>query len=187
MIANEQAVTRHCAQAWRDRPYRETLRLPDGREVLLRGARRSDAPRLQAFFADLSGRSRVLRFHGGVSRLPDSVARTFTTQVRHRHVAIVALSGTHDGVERLVAEARYAVDQELAGRAEFALTVADHWQGQGLGRALLQRLAAHAAMEGFSQLEGRVMDGNAPMLALLRSVGAQVRREPGGVVATLTM
>jgi acetyltransferase len=176
-----------CERAWRERPYRETLALREGHVVTLRPAYRSDKSALQGFFATLSPRSRRLRFHGGVNQLPDAVLRAFTTQVPHHHVALVAMAETHDGPPRLVAEARYVADAASPGHAEFALTVADGWQGLGLGRALLRRLATHAASEGLEVLDGSVTAGNEPMLGLLRGLGASFHSEGSEVHAALEL
>lgn len=167
--------TTHCPGHWRGRPYREVLALRDGRSVLLRPMHRSDAGSLQAFFGGLSPRSRLLRFHGVVNRVPDRVLSELTTQVPQQRVALVAMAVGDDGAPRLAAEARYVVDDELRGSAEFALTVADDFQSLGLGRALLQRLAVHADSEGLAQLHGSVMAGNEPMLKLLRGLGATLQ------------
>ena len=176
-----------CARSWRERPYRETLALREGHVVTLRPAHRSDAAALQAFFAGLSPRSRMLRFHGGVRQLPDAVLRAFSTQVPHQHVALVAMAQTHDGLPHLVAEARYVVDAAAPRHAEFALTVADGWQGLGLGRALLQRLATHAESLGLEALEGSVMAGNEPMLGMLLGLGASLHSTGAELRATLAL
>jgi GNAT superfamily N-acetyltransferase len=63
----------------------------------------------------------------------------------HDHEAIIALdplTGEGVGVARYV---RAGADPEVA---EVAVTVVDDWQGRGLGRALLERLAARARREG---------------------------------------
>jgi acetyltransferase len=174
-----------CTQPWRTRPYRETLTLHDGRRVLLRPAHHSDAEALQRFFADLSPRARALRFHGGINRLPDQALRWLTTQVPARHVALVALAQTDDGVRRLLAEARYAVDDD--GSAEFAVAVADAWQRQGLGRALVQRLAVHARASGIVVLRGSVVPGNEAMLSLMDGLGAELQDDASEVQARLTL
>ncbi len=164
------AVSAPCTR-WRERPYREQLQLRDGRRVLLRPAHHGDAEAMQRFFAEsLSPRSRLLRFHGAVNRLPEATLRAMTTQQPGRHVALVALADTDDGLRRLLAEARYVAEDD--GRAEFAVAVADAWQAQGLGRALLTRLAAHARAEGLHLLHGSVVPGNEPMLALAARIGA---------------
>ena len=175
-----------CAGAWRDKPYRETLTLHDGWHVNLRPIHRSDASALRDFFfGSLSPRTRLMRFHGVVNVLPDDVLRALATQQPHRRVALVALTTTDDGVPRLLAEARYVVDD--AGEAEFALAVGDAWQGQGLGRALVQRLAAHARAEGLAMLVGTVMPGNEPMLHLMQVLGAEVRSDASEVQVRLPL
>jgi acetyltransferase len=174
-----------CTQPWRTRPYRETLHLHDGRRVLLRPAHHRDAPALQQFFAQLSPRARLMRFHGAVNRLPDSALSYLTTQVPQRHVALLALADTDDGRQQLLAESRYVVVGE--GQAEFAIAVADAWQGQGLGRALLRRLAIHARAGGLHTLVGSVLPGNEAMLGLMQQLGAQLHASPGELRAELSL
>lgn len=176
-----------CAGAWRQRPYRETLALRDGRRVLLRPMHRSDADALQLFFTTLSPSSRLLRFHGAVNRLPEAALRSMTTLVPQRHVALVALAHTDDGLRRLLAEARYVIDDDAPAQAEFALAVADGWQGQGLGRALLQRLAMHARSEGVQQLLGSVVPGNQAMLGLGHALGASLHSDGAEVRLQITL
>ena len=124
----------------------------------------SDAQRLD------SGGRVVAALHGAINQLPDSALRAMTTQIPQRHVALVAYTTTDDGLPHLLAEARYVVEDE--GEAEFALAVADAWQGQGLGRALVQRLAAHARAEGVPLLHGAVVPGK--KLALTMSCDHRV-------------
>jgi RimJ/RimL family protein N-acetyltransferase len=66
--------------------------------------------------------------------------------------------------------------------AEIALTVADDWQGRGLGTELLARLSHRARQEGVGRFTAVVASDNVPMGMLLRSVAAvQVRRGFGTV------
>lgn len=177
-----------CSGAWQRGRYRERVLLRDGRSVLLRPAHHRDAALLQRFFAELSPRSRLLRFHGALNGLSDAAARRLSTQHAARHVALVALADGPDGQPELCAEARYAVDDDLGdGEAEFGIAVADDWQRLGLGHALLMRLAIHARASGFSRLHGSVMAGNEPMLALLRALDAEVRGDAGEVRGTITL
>lgn len=176
-----------CTGAWQQGRYRERLLLRDGRTLLLRPTQHRDAPLLQRFFAELSPRSRLLRFHGAIRQLPDAAARMLTTQVAQRHVALVALAEGPDGEPWLCAEARYAIEDGPADEAEFGIAVADDWQGLGLGRALLQRLAVHARVSGIARLRGSVMAGNEPMLALMRSMGAELRSDAAEVQGLITL
>src|SRR5207247_1127870 len=65
---------------------------------------------------------------------------------------------------------RYYLDPET-GSAEFAVTVADPFQGKGLGHHLLERLIAVAKDRGVKRLVGLVLCENRPMLDLVRSFG----------------
>ncbi len=182
-----QVGTQLCTQPWRQRPYRETLALGGQRRVTLRPAHHSDAQALQDFYSALSPRSRLMRFHGAVNRLPDTVLRRFTHQVAHQHVALLATSGTAAGLPLLVGEARYVVDTTAAHSAEFAVAVADDWQGLGLGRAMIQRLCIHAQAEGLRSLHSVVMAGNEGMLGLLHQLGAELYADATEVQATLRL
>ena len=85
--------------------------------------------------------------------------------------------------ETLIAEARYA---RLADRmsAEFAIAVAEGWQGLGLASLLLNKLICRAASAGITHLVGETLASNARMIALARRAGFSVRRslEVGGVL-----
>lgn len=177
-----------CSGAWHRGRYRECVLLRDGRSALLRPAHFGDAALLQTFIAELSPRSRLLRFHGAVSGLSDADARTMSTQVASRHVALLALAPRRCGLPELCAEARYAVDEDLGrNEVEFGIAVADGWQRLGLARALLTRLAIHARASGFSHLCGSVMAGNGPMLALLQVLGAELRVDGNEVRGTIAL
>lgn len=175
-----------CERAWHDKPYRETLVLHDGRKVTLRPMHRSDGPALyQFFFGCLSFRARLMRFHGAINHLPEAALLAMTTQVPGYHVALAALAATDDGLPQLLAEARYIV--QANGEAEFAIAVADDWQGQGLGRAMVQRLIAHARSKGIGALLGSVVPGNDPMMHLMAGLGAELRMLGAEVTVRLSI
>jgi acetyltransferase len=166
--------------AWSAGPpvARERLALRDGRGVWVRPVHAGDAAAERAFFAALSPNSRRRRFHGAMAQLPMPVARAMTQVDFRHHVALVAEAGAADGAARLVADARYVRADADAGVAEFAIAVADDWQGIGLGRALLQRLGRHARLSGICTLTGSVLADNLPMLALMQDVGASRHEDP---------
>lgn len=172
------------AQAWRlaaryPLELIDTLRLQDGRAVVIRPVMPHDAIAEGVFVGQLSPLSRRLRFHGAVNRLPDAVLDAMTHVDHEQHVALIAQALDADGRPHIVADARYvadpARDDEARPRsAEFAVAVADAWQGAGLGRALMERLARHARGQGLGALHGAVLADNAPMLGLMRALGATV-------------
>jgi GNAT superfamily N-acetyltransferase len=104
----------------------------------------------------------------------------YLTEVDHRdHEAVVAMDMA--GGE-LVGVGRY-VREPGGDRAEAAVTVADDWQGRGLGTALTRILAGRAAQEGIAGFTALLLARNAPMTALLDEIGSvRVERREGEVV-----
>ena len=153
----------------------DSLDLTDGRRVRIAPVRPLDASAERDFVGALSLTSRYRRFHFGLRELSPEASREMTEIDHHDHVAFVARP--LDGAA-IVADARYVRRADSAD-AEFAIAVADAWQGAGLGRALLVHLIGHARAHGVGRLFGDVLWGNAPMLALVRSLGAELRRNPG--------
>jgi GNAT superfamily N-acetyltransferase len=143
--------------------------LRDGSGVLVRPVRSTDVPLLAEGFARLSERSRRMRFLGKKDELTAAELRYYADVDHHDHEALVALdpaSGRGAGV------ARYVRDTDDPQAAEIALTVADDWQGRGLGTELLARLSYRGRQEGICRFTGVVSCDNVPMGMLLRSVGA---------------
>jgi acetyltransferase len=147
------------------------IRLRDGRAVRVRPIRPEDAQREKEFFERLSERSRFQRFMQYLRELPPKMLARFTQLDYDRELALVAL---HEGA--IVAVGRYTPIGDGAG-AEFALTVADDWQGKGLGHALLERLVAAARDAGYGALYGHILEANRDMLGLAAHLGfAEVTR-----------
>lgn len=160
------------------------LRVADGRTVRVLPLGPDDAVPEQAFIEGLSHDSRYRRFHAGLPALPPSVLRRLVDVDQQTHVALAARVGTRGPI---VADARYVRDADGL-QAEFALTVADEWQGRGLGRQLLVRLARHAHAQGISLLKGGVLWDNRPMIGLVERLGGhlhQPRDDPGVLQARL--
>jgi RimJ/RimL family protein N-acetyltransferase len=156
----------------------DRLQLPDGRSVIVRPVLPQDAAGQQALVAAMSPDSRRMRFHGAVSQLPASVLRQMTAIDYQRHVALIAEALVGQDSTELVADARYVLQHDDPSRGEFAVAVADAWQGQGLGRTLLTRLAEHACRHGVQVLDGSVLVGNRAMLGLMQQLGATITPDP---------
>jgi len=159
------------------RPQTQLLQLRPGEQFVVRPVRPQDADAEQVFVRSLSTQSRVLRFHIGIRELSPDMLRAMTDVDPRRHVALVV---QRDGpVGPIVADARYVLDDDDDTSAEFAIAVADEWQGRGLGRALLGRLAEHARGRGLRRLHGSVLHDNRRMLALVREAGGRLEPMPG--------
>lgn len=127
-----------------------------------------DADLLAQLLDGLSPAARRNRFHGAV-RLSPSHFRQMSTIDPSNQLAVV-VSTMVGGSEQLIADARYVVEPGGQG-AEFALLVADRWQGQGVGAWAMQVLQRAATNAGLIWLQGDVLQDNLPMLGLMRRCG----------------
>lgn len=149
------------------------VRLNDGSEVVVRAIVPDDASLLQAFVRRLSARSRRFRFFVALAELSAAQLDRFVNVDSARDLALVALSERPEG-NLIVAEARYALAHE-GDNAEFAIAVADNFQGRGLGRLLVGRLLATAWRRGVRRLFGYIKSDNRAMLALATRIGFRLR------------
>lgn len=162
------------ARAWPAKPSTSTgplsitWKAACGTELTLRPVRSSDAALLGELFEDgLSRAARYSRFHGAMGRLSAARLAWMADADFKRHAAFI-ITRCEDGLEHAVAEGRW-VCTAVAPGAEFALSVADAWQGQGLGRKLLAALVQAGRACGLSVLNGDVLPGNLAMQAVARS------------------
>ena len=151
----------------------------DGRAVRVRPIRPEDAGREMRFFAGLSERSRYQRFMQYLSTLSERMLARFTQLDYDRELALVAL-----WEDEFIAVGRYAPNEDGV-TAEFALTVADAWQGKGLGRVLLERLCDAARAAGYRALYGQILHANRDMLELAAHVGFTEHSQEGDTVTVV--
>ena len=166
-----------------------TLTLRDGRRVRARSIRPADADMDRAFFAGLSEQSRYMRFMQHLTELTPRLVQQFTQIDDTREMALVALDeASGDGA--IVGIARYVAESEKGESAEFAIVLADAWQGYGLGRALMEMLIEGARRRGLRRLVGSILAVNTPMRALATALGFAVHPDPDDarhVIATLDL
>lgn len=135
--------------------------------------------------ASTEDESAIAALYGGLS--PESCRMRFSTSVSDAVLVRAARLGDRfDAVlafsqGRLVGEAR--LETAPGSEHEFAVTVADGWQRQGVGRTLLDGLREHASDRGIIAMRALVRIDNVPMLTLLRRIGgAIVMMSSGDVV-----
>ncbi|QCK88212.1 GNAT family N-acetyltransferase [Phreatobacter aquaticus] len=135
-----------------------------------------DADRYQTHVRQLSPASRRNRFLGGMNELPAAEVRRLMNASRGLVFAFAAemIIGCR---RTMVGETVYA-PVPATGSAEFALSVADPWQGLGIGTRLLTFLGARAAADGNHLLFGETLRDNESMLALARKTGLSLKRHP---------
>ena len=137
--------------------------------IVIRPVLPQDEDLTGAFFRSLSPRSRHDRFMMSLREPPRDLMRRFT-QIDYRdHLALVAEVFANRR-EIVIAEARY-VRKPDPTVAEFAVSVAEPWQGRKLASLLLGRLACRAAEAGVRRMIGETLATNFRMLALARKAG----------------
>ena len=99
------------------------------------------------------------------------------TQIDYdREMAFVAVH-SQPGQDEEIAVARYVTNPD--GRTcEFAVVVADAWQGKGIGRRMLETLIAVARARGLEAMIGHVLAANEPMLRLCAKLGFRISDHP---------
>lgn len=148
----------------------------DGVAYRIRAIKDSDSERERAFICALSEQSRYYRLMECVQEPPAKLVEQLVCVDGRRSMAFVAVIGERDA-ERFIGVARYAAD-DSSGACEFAVAVADDWQGRGVGTTLMRLLFGHAKTAGFKRMYGTILADNARMSQLSRWLGMQMRRDP---------
>jgi len=149
---------------------------------MLRPLRPEDADIESAFVSGLSPETRHNRLLGGARRITREYIEQLTTVDYTRDMALAATVMLGD-CETLIGVARYVRDP--AGDAcEFALVIADAWQGRGIGRRLMEKLIAVARARGLAQMHGDVLATNRGMLEFCRKLGFTLGRDPDDPTVT---
>jgi ribosomal protein S18 acetylase RimI-like enzyme len=131
--------------------------------LTIRQLRNGDTETIAALFERLGERSRERRFCGAKPRLTESDLALLSREDDRHHVIV----GYVDGDPRPVGIARLVRDGRAA---EVAFSVADEYQGRGIGTILTRELAADARAAGITELQATVCGDNPPAVSLLSRV-----------------
>jgi acetyltransferase len=156
-----------------------------GGEYLVRPIHPDDAQMLQQLVQSLSPESRYFRFISSMVELPASMLARFTLIDYDSEMALVAVfrertvgaDGEVTETERIVGVSRYVTNPDQSS-CEFALVVADDFNGKGMGSRLMLSIMDVARDKGLSEMEGLVLANNPGMLKLMRSLGFVVKPYP---------
>src|SRR6185295_10893577 len=133
-----------------DDPSGPRLVLRDGTVAAVRPATHADLTRMRDFFDGLSPESRYRRFLSVTSPSDTMMERLSDSSDPTKNFTLIA-ERLVEGELQIVAAATYVAVGD--GVAEAAFTVADEFQGKGLGTALLERLAVIAAGAGIHSFQ----------------------------------
>jgi RimJ/RimL family protein N-acetyltransferase len=163
------------------------LLLRDGTPAMIWPLLPTDGRALREMFRRLSPESRQRRFLSALSDLDDAMIQRLVGQVDGvHHIALVLVVLPPDGEEWPVAVARLVQDPADPASAEVAFTVADEWQGRGVGTALAQALIQRRPA-GVTRLRADVEAENLASLALLTRAGRMSSGVPRRGIVDVTV
>jgi acetyl coenzyme A synthetase (ADP forming)-like protein len=150
--------------------------LRDGSTVHVRPVRPDDEQGLTELFRSLSQQSRWQRFFTPAKdAFLVSEAQRESSLDGSDGLGLVATTGPH---RRIVGDALF-VRYPGEDRAEVAFTIADEFQGRGLGTILLGQLAEIAHNSGVQVFEADVMSANHGMIGMFRESGFPIKVSAG--------
>lgn len=162
-----------------------------GKQLFVRQIGVNDAHLLVDLFAHMSAESRYQRFLQTVDHISEERMWEEATQIAEQSAAGDSCLGGFVvdslGRETLVGAARYV---RLADNsAEFALSIRDDHQNQGIGTGLLRLLLREARQNGVETLVATVHNDNERMLHLLHALERPLDRtvEEGSSFFTLRL
>lgn len=160
-------------------------RTRDGTDITLRPIRPEDEPLELEFIRGLSTETSRFRFFQIIKDLPHEALVRFCNIDYDREMAFVAETREGDrrveiGVSRLILEANKK-------KGEFAVVIADRYQGKGIGVKLVDMLIDVAKEKGVETIYGIIMAENLKMIRLCEKLGFTTRREQDNIIAELKL
>jgi RimJ/RimL family protein N-acetyltransferase len=162
-------------------------RLPDGARVLIRPIRPDDKGMLADGLRRLSPQSAQRRFLTPKRSFSRAELRYLTEVDGLDHVALVAEYPSAP-TRRLIVVGRFVKLQDDPQAAEVAVTVADEWQGRGLGSVLGKHLAHSARNRDIRRFTATMASENVPAHRLMAKLTEHLEQHHvGGGVDELVL
>ena len=152
--------------------------LSNGTTLEVRPIRAGDKRALELGLARLSDRSVYRRFLTPKPSFSASELRYLTEVDGHDHVAVVVEDPDNPG--ELIAVGRWVRLPADPASAEIAITVADCWQGRGIGSLLASVLGDEAQRHGIRRFSATMSAENVPALRLLEKAAERLQLRHNG-------
>jgi acetyltransferase len=160
------------------RPYpsqwQRHLEVKDGWRVFVRPIRPEDEPLIHEFLRHVTSQDLRLRFFAPMKQFSHEFIARLTQLDYARAMAFVALD---EATNEMVGVVRIHSDSVYES-AEYAILLRSDLKGRGLGWALMQLIIEYAKSEGLKTISGDVLQENAVMLEMCRSLGFGLKTDP---------
>lgn len=155
------------------------IKVRDGTHFMLRPVLPGDDERTVHGHIQFSSETLYRRFM--TARIPTPALLHYLSEVDYvDHFVWVVTDGDDP-----VADARFVRNENDPTIAEIAFTVADAYQGRGIGSFLISALSVAARVDGVEKFSARMLSDNVPMRSIMDHYGAVWQREDVGVITTV--
>ena len=156
--------------------YIKPAQLEDGTLIQLRPIHPDDSQQAEQFRASLSDESIYSRFLGYVPKVSKKLIKHLVEIDYSQEMAIIA-EAHKTNEQQVIGIARIVQDIEDKDSVEFAIIIADKWQGKKLGYLLTDFMLEVAKDLGYENIYGLIYRHNMRMLEILRKRGFEFRPE----------
>jgi acetyltransferase len=157
------------------------IQLNDGTDIVIRPIRPEDAEMEAEFVRNLSNEAKYFRFMNALQELSQEMLVRLTQIDYYNEMALIAVrphsAAPDETSEEQIGVVRYTTNLDQKS-CEFALVVADAWQGRGIGHQMMQKLMEIARDRGLERMDGQVLSSNSRMLTLMKSLGFRIEHDP---------
>ena len=160
--------------------YKENWISQDGRAVILRSITSKDKRIEKELIDGLSIQSSHYRFFHVIKEATEKMVNQFCDIDYKNEIAIIAEYNSNDQ-KRNVGVVRLFIDPSRQ-TGEFAILVADSFQGSGLGTKFMKTLLNIGRERGLKSIYGTVLADNNKMLALVKEYGFNIGVNSDGEV-----
>lgn len=144
-----------------------------GQEITIRPAKAVDERRIQEHFYSLDKEDIISRFFHEKDRFISDEIESVSQVDYIKNLTIIATVGEY-GFSKVVGIGEYQLD-EATNIAEVAFSVSKSFQGMGLGKQLIKKLAEAARESGIAGLKAYTSAKNESMIRLFKSLHYKVR------------
>lgn len=163
-------------------PMTTTFETSRGMVVGVRPMTVDDTRHLVGIYEGMGEASRYFRFNEALDEVsPERIWQEADGMAQATAVnsqGLIAFADGPDGIERPLGAARFVMISPE--EAEFAVSVRDDMQGQGLGALLVSQLMAQARNAGVKRLVGTASPENKAVWGMLRKVDPPAKRTVAG-------
>ena len=145
----------------------------DGEKITLRAVKRVDERRMQEHYYNMNKEDVVSRFfHEKTSFVHDDIDYTFEIDYK-TNLTVVAVYGEL-GFGKVIAVGEYMLNQSI-NMAEVAFSTLTDWQGKGISKLIMVKLAEAARENGIKGLVAYTSPSNKNMISLFNTLSYEVK------------